>query len=75
MFDAIDPHADLPQDVLHACAQDLNLLNDLFSAVSEANLALSESAICGLTRRLRGCASAIERIAVQITPGARQARI
>jgi hypothetical protein len=71
---ATDPEAELPQDRLHACAGDLVLLHDLFCAASEADLALSETAIAALTRRLSVCARTIEAVADSIAPQARLSR-
>jgi hypothetical protein len=74
MFDGIKSDTGLPQDTLHDCAAELTLLGDLFSAVREADLALSANAIVALTRKLSACASAIEAVAWQITPGGKPMR-
>ncbi len=75
MFDSIKPDVDLPQDVLHSCAQELELLGDLFSAVRPDDFALSENGLTALCRKLGAVSRAVECIAWQITPGGRPAPI
>lgn len=73
MFDQIKPEIDLPQEVLRNCAQELDLLEDLFAAVTPDNLALSENGLTALCRKLSAVARAVEDIAWHITPGGRPA--
>lgn len=71
MFDEIKPDIDLPQEVLHDCAQELALLDDLLSATREQDLALSANGLCALSRKLGAISRAVERVAFQITPQSR----